>query len=125
MFRALTSIPNRVRHQRACGSLRPYALTALGALCLMAGSPAASAHSSGSATLMLLSSQCCWSSDLGAFCKLVALALFVFFMAALLDRSPFGTWIQRVLDWLTAPIVPQHRYLDARRLWRFLRRAVD
>jgi len=105
MFRALTSIPNRVRHQRACGSLRPYALTALAALCLMAGSPAASAHVKWFSHFDVAEQPVLLEQAIsGAFCKLVALALFVFFMAALLDRSPFGTWIQRVLDWLTAPI---------------------
>ncbi len=110
VFHALTPTPNGVRHQRACGSLRPYTLAALAALCLMTGSPAAFAHVKWFSHFDVAEQPVLLEQAIsGAFCKLIALALFVFFMAALLDRSPFGTFFQRALDWVTAPI---HHNID-------------
>jgi hypothetical protein len=105
VFRAIISIPGGVRHQRASGYSNPYVLAAITALCMVAGPPAAFAHVKWfspfdvSEQPMLLEQVVS-----GAFCKLLALALIVFFVAALLDRSPLGTWVQRVPDRLTAPI---------------------
>src|SRR5215831_14260589 len=85
--------------------LRSCALAGLAALCLIASSPTAFAHVKWFSHFDVAEQPVLLDQVIsGAFCKLIALALFVFFVAALLDRSPFGNYFQRRLDWITAPI---------------------
>jgi hypothetical protein len=75
------------------------------ALCLIATSPAASAHVKWFAKFDVSEQPVLLDQAMsGAFWKLVFLSLFIFFVAGLAERSPLGTYIQDALDWLTAPI---------------------
>jgi hypothetical protein len=91
-----------LRHRRTCALV---AIIGAAALCLIATSPAALAHVKWFAKFDVAEQPVLLEQVISAaFWKLLFLSLFIFFVAALAERSPLGTHIQDGLDWLTAPI---------------------
>jgi hypothetical protein len=99
------TIPRHAWWRRRLGRSHVCGVVALAAFCLIAGSPAGFAHVKWFAQFDVAEQPVLLEQAIsGALCKLVALSLFIFFVAGLAERSPIGTYFQDALDWVTAPI---------------------